>query len=92
MQPVYKDKNGTLRFKENKIVSYLLAQSSKGIKCDMNIIAQWCNSKNISDEDQQQFAQLIGYGVSDYGGLSYVLGSGTEELAIKSFALPEQSN
>lgn len=34
---------------------------------DMNAIA----FMNFSDEDQQQFAQLIGYSVSGYSELSY---------------------
>lgn len=58
MQPVI---NG--RFKENKIVSYCLDN-----KTDMNDIAR----QDFSDEDREQFAQLIGYSVGGYSDLSYV--------------------
>lgn len=59
---LYED--GIARFKENKIISFIF------------IYGQW-NLKRIaslefSDEDRSQFAQLIGYRVSDYGKLSYV--------------------
>lgn len=64
MQPIIKDDNGSLRFKANAIVVHLLEQG--GI--DMNAIAQL----NVSDEDRAHFAQLIGYSVSGFGGLSYV--------------------
>lgn len=56
--------DGVLRFKENKIVSWLLENSSK----DMNDIA----CEEFSVEDRQQFAQLIGYSVSGYSSLDYV--------------------
>jgi hypothetical protein len=55
---------GALRFKENKIVSWLLDNSGK----NMNDIAM----EEFSKDDQQQFAQLIGYSVSGYSSLSYV--------------------
>jgi len=64
IQPLEKDGHGVLRFKSNKIVSYLL--DNGGI--DMNHLAV----QNFSDEDRQQFAQLIGYSLSGYGDLSYV--------------------
>ena len=74
IQPTYKDENGTLRFKPNAIVEYLLGE---GEDSRMNEIS----CKPFSKEDRQQFAQLIGYSVSGFGGLSYVLGSGLEEAA-----------
>lgn len=63
MQPVELDKNGTARFKENKIVTYLL--DNGGI--DMNKLAVL----DFSEEDRSQFAQLIGYSVCGYGELRY---------------------
>lgn len=51
------------RFKENKIVSYCLDNST-----DMNDIAM----QDFSVEDREQFAQLIGYSHSGYGELRYV--------------------
>ena len=64
IQPIETDKNGTLRFKENKIASYLLDKG--GI--DMNALAML----EFSNEDREQFAQLIGYSLSGFGSLSYV--------------------
>ena len=66
-QPHVVDKHGVVRFKENKIVSALLDKATKAKIMDMNIIS----SMDFSDEDRQQFAQLIGYSVSGYGELSY---------------------
>ena len=63
-QPLADDGTGVLRFKENKIVSHLLEHG--GI--DMNALA----ILKFSVEDQEQFAQLIGYSLSGFGDLSYV--------------------
>ena len=52
------------RFVPNKIVEYLLDKG--GI--DLNAIAV----RDFSDEDRQQFAQLIGYSLGGYSDLSYV--------------------
>ena len=64
IQPLYTDEKGTTRFKANAIVRYLL--DFGGI--DMNKLAVL----PFSDEDRQQFAQLIGYSISGYADLSYV--------------------
>ncbi len=64
VQPLYKTKEGVIRFKENALVQYLLANG--GI--DMNKLAM----QEFSDDDRQQFAQLIGYSLSGFGELSYV--------------------
>lgn len=65
IQPIEKDSHGVERFKKNAIVEYLLDRS--GI--DMNALAVL----DFSNEDRQQFAQLIGYSLSGYGELtSYV--------------------
>lgn len=64
IQPVYKDDSGTVRFKSNAIVQYLL---DKGL-FDMNHLAL----QDFSQEDREQFAQLIGYSLSGFGELSYV--------------------
>jgi hypothetical protein len=63
MQPLLQDKHGTVRFKENKIVQYLL--DNGGI--NLNHLARG----EFSQEDWEQFAQLIGYSVSGFGDLSY---------------------
>lgn len=64
IQPLEKDKLGTVRFKPNKIVQHLLDKG--GI--DLNQIALL----QFPKEDEIQFAQLIGYSLSGFGDLSYV--------------------
>lgn len=67
MQPlVWAD--DTIRFKENKLVSHLLAIAP----IDLNMIEIMAQSGMISREDSDQFLQLIGYSVSGYGDLSRV--------------------
>lgn len=63
MQPIEKDDQGVVRFRENKIVGFLLDAGP----FDMNQIAKM----PFSVEDRRQFAQLIGYSVCGYGELSY---------------------
>lgn len=63
IQPIEKDEQGVLRFKQNSIVRYLL---DKG-PTDMNKIAVL----RFSQEDREQFAQLIGYSLSGAGELGY---------------------
>lgn len=75
IQPLEKDSQGTLRFKENKIVSFLL---DKG-PTDLNDIA----IMNFDDEDRQQFAQLIGYSLDGYGELSSYVSDEAYEAAAK---------
>jgi len=64
VQPVMKDSFGTLRFKKNEIVCFLLDHGP----FDMNKLA----CLPFSQEDYEQFAQLIGYSLSGFGDLSYV--------------------
>ena len=56
MQPVETDASGTLRFRENKIVTYLLDNGG----LDLNQLARI----EFPKEDRDQFKQLIGYSVS----------------------------
>lgn len=66
IQPLEKDEHGVLRFKVNRIVQYLLDTHPA---CDMNKLAVL----DFTDDDRQQFAQLIGYSLSGYSELqSYV--------------------
>jgi putative N-acetylmannosamine-6-phosphate epimerase len=67
MQPVYKDSDGTVRFKENALVKYLY-EWAKNKGCSMNDLMLIPASK----EDRQQLAQLIGYTLSGYSELPYV--------------------
>ena len=66
IQPLAKDAHGVMRFKANAIVRHLLDTHTD---CDMNRLA----GMGFSDDDRQQFAQLIGYSLGGYGELqSYV--------------------
>lgn len=64
VQPLELDAHGVLRFKRNAIVCHLLDHG--GI--DMNTIARL----EFSQEDREQFAQLIGYSHSGSGDLGYI--------------------
>ncbi len=64
IQPLGDDGKGVVRFKANAIVQHLLDNGPH----DMNNIAMG----NFSQEDREQFAQLIGYSQSGFGELSYV--------------------
>jgi len=63
-QPIVRDDHKVERFKENKIVRYLL--DNGGI--DMNQLA----ALPFSAEDRVQFAQLIGYSLCGFSELPYV--------------------
>jgi len=64
IQPIYIDKNGTARFKKNEIVCFLLDHGP----FNLNDLA----AHEFPREDEEQFAQLIGYSLSGLGELSYV--------------------
>ena len=64
IQPLEKDKEGVLRFKKNRIVTFLLDAGP----FDLNKIAM----KGFPDEDHEQLAQLIGYSLGGFSELSYV--------------------
>lgn len=64
LQPVILDKAGVPRFRENAIVTFLLDSGP----FDMNKLTVM----PFSEEDREQFAQLIGYSVGGFGELSYV--------------------
>jgi ribosomal protein S27AE len=65
MQPLVVDEHGTVRFRENAIVRYLLDNNGK---LDLNKLT----FVGFSNDEWEQFAQLIGYSVSGFGSLSYV--------------------
>ncbi len=66
MQPIGRDANSAPRFKENKIMRYLMMRSS----VDLNELGEMVQHRMISVEDYTQFMQLIGYSVGGYGELS----------------------
>jgi hypothetical protein len=63
-QPLVKDDEGRLRFKQNKIVRFLKDQS----KFDLNTL----HDMPFDTEDWVQFNQLIGYSLDGWAELSYV--------------------
>jgi len=67
VQPLLRDPDGVIRFKPNAIVAYLLHVARRhGV--DLNELAVM----PFTQEDREQFAQLIGYSLSGFGELSYV--------------------
>lgn len=64
IQPLVTDEHGIIRFKKNKIVTFLLEKGP----FSLNDLA----AVDFTDEDHEQFAQLIGYSLSGFGDLSYV--------------------
>jgi len=73
IQPIIMDEFGTFRFQANAIVRYLL--DNGGI--DMNDLARL----EFSNEDRQQFAQLIGYSLGSYGKLTHYVDDAAYETA-----------
>jgi hypothetical protein len=78
IQPIYKDENGILRFKENAIVRYLLDHG--GI--DLNDLGKI--ESQFSADDQEQFAQLIGYSLNGFAELPYVPTAAFQAAVAKS--------
>lgn len=64
LQPLVTDDEGTVRFKQNAIVRFLLDNA----KYDLNVLS----TMPFSQEDWIQFAQLIGYSLCGFSELSYV--------------------
>ena len=78
--PLTIDDNGRVRFRENKIVQFLLDNGPN----DMNSIAVG----DFSPEDREHFAQLIGYSLDGFSELSYVSDK-TYAAAVKAAAAAE---
>ena len=84
IQPLAHDAKGVLRFKANTIVQHLLDTHPT---CDMNTLARM----EFSDDDRQQFAQLIGYSLSGYSELqSYVTDEAYATAAQMAHAVDER--
>lgn len=64
LQPITVDGDGVAWFKENAIVRYLLDHGGIGL----NQLAEL----SFSQEDREQFMQLIGYNVHGFHELSFV--------------------
>jgi hypothetical protein len=69
MQPLYLDGRGTIRFHRNGIVVKLLDTG----KIDLCAIAQWTHRyPEVTQDDVEQFWQLLGYSVDGYAELSFI--------------------
>lgn len=62
IQPVVMTDTGTIRFTENKIVSFLLEQYKPGLN---DLVVRFHDNR----EDYEQLMMLIGYSVSGFGDL-----------------------
>lgn len=88
IQNIATDSDGVVRFVPNPIVEFILAKGREhGI--DLNTIS----AQGFSAEDQQQFAQLIGYSLSGYSELSYVTSEAydTVRAMLQKGKTPEQA-
>jgi len=79
IQPLVIDEQGVTRFKENKIVRFLLDAGP----FDLNKLALM----PFSAEDFSQLAMLIGYSLSGLGDLSYV----SNETLDRAWALADKN-
>ena len=70
MQPLVKGSDGIVRFKENKVVRFLL-DKGKMHGVDMNTLA----IMPFDQDDREQFLQLIGYSLSGFEEMSSVRAS-----------------
>ena len=66
MQPICIASDGVIRFKQNRMVNDVY-EFSQPRGFGLNEMAR----RDYTQEERMQFAQLIGYSVSGYGGLSY---------------------
>ena len=83
MQPMIYDIQGTVRFKENTIVSYLLHAGS----IDLNMLSVMDFPKN----DWEQFYQLIGYSFGGYSELQRIDDDAYNEARIQEELLIKRS-
>ena len=73
LQPLERDRQGIIRFKENKIVRFLL-DAGKYTMNDLGMMP-------FSLEDREQFLQLIGYSLVGFGEVYYVRDKTYEKAA-----------
>lgn len=71
MQPLHRDSHGTIRFVENRIVRDLYDAAKAAGVMDMNSICIDAHKGKYTDQEQMQFAQLIGYSLCGFEELSY---------------------
>lgn len=63
MQPIYRDKDGILRFRANGIIRKIAEDKM----IDLNAVPNWMHTfPGITQDDVDQFWQLMGYSVGGY--------------------------
>lgn len=68
-QPLYVDSDGCARFRENRIVRFMLSVCREhGV--NLSVIGAMTADGSYSNEEFAQLAQLIGYSVYGFGELS----------------------
>ena len=78
-QPIVLDEYGTTRFKANKVVRFLYDWATqRGM--GLNTLALM----DFTDEDREQFAQLLGYSVSGFGELPYARAKTVAQVDIEA--------
>lgn len=87
LQPMFIDEHGSKRFVMNRIVRDLLDAASAAKIMDLNTIAQkteeWM-ANGYTKEEQQQFAQLIGYSLDGYSELQSYVTDGAYAKAVEA--------
>lgn len=81
IQPLITGDDGVVRFQSNQIVKFLLEKGGFNLN-DLDCI-------DFPKADREQFAQLIGYSLSAYGGLACVSRE-SYDAAESMFSNPEQ--
>ena len=93
MQPVALDDRDVLRFRQNTLVRALLDRDTQRGRIYPEFPARsdgglnWIAMQDFSQEDQEQFAQLIGYSISGYHELSYVSDASAAEASALAHAI-----
>lgn len=86
MQPIVKDPHGVLRFRANAIIRYIVDHAGDVVHPGAPVIdpdtgrpyhqgtldLDKLMMRNFSQEDREQFAQLMGYSITGYHELSFV--------------------
>lgn len=67
LQKIYQDERGIVRFRANAIIRWLLDTG----RIDLNEIARYAQeSPEITEEDESQFNQLLGFSIGAFFDLS----------------------
>ncbi len=98
MQPVYKDDNNEVRFRENAIIRYIVDHAADVVhpgapRVDPETGRPYHQGRldltkiatlPFPQEDREQFAQLMGYSISGYHELDYVSDESCAEASVRA--------